>query len=190
MDEKIQSNVDKEHSEIPECVTYWLVPDSYYKRPLAHIVTGLAVEHNSVLFEPHVTVFAVSYDKRDSCSEIIHNAIQDIDPVILTVRGVEHSPIFTKTLYIQFEASQVLRIVSDRIRQASILTSDYILNPHLSLLYKTLDPDTLASVASQVTLPFGEVRFDTIKTVAVPPSITEDSDVEGWLDVAAADLGK
>jgi hypothetical protein len=70
------------------------------------------------------------------------------------------------------------------LHRASNSESDYELNPHLSLLYKTMAPEIQRELAGSITLPFSNATFDTVKAVLSPARIESREDVESWRVVA------
>jgi hypothetical protein len=84
--------------------------------------------------------------------------------------------------------SAELRKINDMIREAANDSSQYELNPHLSLLYKNLAAPTRRELAASINLPLSEVTFDAIKAVRCVAPTKSDADVEAWHVVAAASL--
>jgi hypothetical protein len=81
-----------------------------------------------------------------------------------------------------------LRKINDMIREAANDSSQYELNPHLSLLYKNLAAPTRRELAASINVPFSEVTFDAIKAVRCVSPAEFGADVEAWHVVAAASL--
>ena len=78
--------------------------------------------------------------------------------------------------------------MSEDLRNASASPGDYELNPHLSLLYTTMDPRTKSELAHSIRLPFADATFDTVKAVLSPVRIESREDVERWRVVAEEKL--
>ena len=84
--------------------------------------------------------------------------------------------------------SAELRKINGIIRQAGNDSSQYELNPHLSLLYKNLAATTRCELAASINVPLSEVTFDAIKAVRCVSPAKSRADVEAWQVVAAASL--
>jgi hypothetical protein len=64
------------------------------------------------------------------------------------------------------------------------------LNPHLSLIYKTMSAESKADLAQALALPFAEVVFDSVKAVISPAEIKSREAVEAWRVVAEKKLAR
>ena len=78
--------------------------------------------------------------------------------------------------------------LNESLRSVSVSQREYRLNPHLSLIYKKMLPETKAQIANSLSLPFGEVEFDAVKAVISPAKIESRADVEAWRVLAAEGL--
>jgi hypothetical protein len=81
-----------------------------------------------------------------------------------------------------------LQQLNQLIRDAAQDSSDYQLNPHLSLLYKKMPVLVLRQLADSIKLPFSEVTFESIKAVRCVSPTRSRADVEAWRVVAARTL--
>jgi hypothetical protein len=70
--------------------------------------------------------------------------------------------------------------MSEKLRAASVSQRDYELNPHLSLIYKTMAPEAKRQIVNSLHLAFSEVDFDLVKAVISPAKIESREDVESW----------
>jgi hypothetical protein len=84
--------------------------------------------------------------------------------------------------------SAELRKITDMIREAVNDSSQYELNPHLSLLYKNLAASTRRELAASINVPLFEVTFDAIKAVRCLSPTESGADIEAWHVVSAASL--
>ena len=84
--------------------------------------------------------------------------------------------------------SAELRKINDMIREAANDSSQYELNPHLSLLYKNLATPTRCELEASINVPPFEVAFDAIKAMRCVSPTESGADVEAWQVVAAASL--
>jgi 2'-5' RNA ligase len=167
-------------------LAYWLVPAEPRKGLLASRIANLASQFVTPLFEPHVTVYAA----KEANIEAFNKVVARYQTFRLTVRGIQYSDEFTKSVYVQFEPSRVLSQLSEELRQASLSQDEYELNPHLSLIYKNMTRDERFSLAASIRLPFTEVWFDSAKAVVCPAHISTREDVESWRVVATQSLAR
>jgi 2'-5' RNA ligase len=168
-------------------IAYWLLPAEPARSELAGIISDLAKRFDAPSFEPHVTVYVTEAD-RQNAADVLRRVLREHQPFRLSVRGIEYSDKFTKTLFIQFAADAELSRCSDELRRASTSASDYQLNPHLSLIYKAMAHETQRDLAAAITLPFAEISFDEMKAIVSPAEIKDRGDVEAWRVVAEGKL--
>jgi 2'-5' RNA ligase len=167
-------------------LAYWLVPAAPRKDFLASRIADLASRFEAPLFEPHVTVYAA----KEANLEALNRVVAGYQAFRLTVRYIQCSDEFTKSVYVQFDPSKALSQLSREIRQASGSREEYQLDPHLSLMYKKMTRDERMEIASSIWLPFTEVVFDTAKVVICPTPIRSREDVEAWRVVATQSLAQ
>jgi hypothetical protein len=170
-----------------EIVTYWLCPAEPERSQLANSISDLAGRFDAPVFEPHVTIHVTSVDDEKPAA-VLENVLNGCPPYRLQVRGLDFSDEFTKTLFIQFAPHAGLVHLSEELERASPAVGDYELNPHLSLIYKTMDTETKRRLAATVILPFDEVIFDRVKAVLIPAEIKSREEVEAWRVIAELKL--
>lgn len=160
-------------------VAYWLMPAEPPRRFFASTIAELAARFDAPLFEPHVTIYAAGKGE-DIPAEVLSRALTDCNPFRLSVRNIQYSDEFTKTVFVQFEPSPPLSRLSRALQQASALHDEYQLNPHLSLIYKKMTRSAKIEVSASISLPFTEMLFDSAKAVICPARIKSRQDVEAW----------
>jgi 2'-5' RNA ligase len=170
-----------------QIVAYWLCPAEPARRYLAALIGELAARFNAVAFEPHVTIYATSAE-REQPGPALAKVLPELEQYRLAVLGLDYSDQFTKTLFVQFAPHPELARCSEDLRRASVSKDDYELNPHLSLLYKIMNPEAKRELADSIALPFSEIIFDTVKAVISPARIESGRDVESWRVVAEESL--
>lgn len=168
-------------------LAYWLVPAEPARSFFASVISDLAARFDAPVFEPHLTVYATAKGD-DNADDVLHRLLEDCEPCRLPVRGIDYSDEFTKTMFVQFEASERLMQLSSDLRRASVFQNDYQLNPHLSLIYKTMPREAKEEIAHSLALPFDEVVFASAKAVVSPAKIESREDVEAWQVVATQRL--
>ena len=172
-----------------QIITYWLCPAEPARSGFAKIISDLAVRFHAPVFEPHVTIHVTS-TQGEKPGDVLAKVLRGRQPYWLSVLGLEYSDKFTQTLFVRFAPHAELASLSEDLRRASASQSDYELNPHLSLLYKTMDPETKRELAGSISLPLGDATFDTVKAVLSPARIESRADVESWRVVAEEKLGR
>jgi len=118
-------------------IAYWLIPTEPARSYFQSIVNDLAERYAAPEFEPHVTVH-VGMDCTETVDEVLSKAGRSSKKIALQVLNVSSSSEFIKTLFVHFTRSTQLQQLNQGIRTAAQDSSDYQLNPHLSLLYKKM----------------------------------------------------
>jgi 2'-5' RNA ligase len=170
-------------------LAYWLVPAEPARSFFVSAIADLAARFDAPRFEPHLTVSA-GPKGNENPEEVLRGAFADCEPFRLSVRDVQCSDEFTKTVFMQFEPSLELLRLNRALQEASALHDDYEFNPHLSLIYKNMTPEARMEVATSIRVPFTEVLFDSAKAVVCPTPIRSRADVEAWRVVATQSLTK
>ncbi|HXO93077.1 MAG TPA: 2'-5' RNA ligase family protein [Candidatus Acidoferrum sp.] len=168
-------------------IAYWLMPGEPAHSCFQQIVNGLARRYDAPVFEPHVTVH-VGADHADAAKQAIAGAARECTPITLTPIGIHKSEEFVKTVFVQFAVSAKLRRLNEIIRNAAHDSSQYHLEPHLSLLYKKMETAARRELAASIELPLSEVTFVAIKAVRCISPTQSRADVEAWRVVAAGAL--
>ena len=131
----------------------------------------------------------VGADSTDAVGTTLSKAARDCEPIVLQALEVSHSDEFIKTLFVEFGLNSKLRQLNQVIRSATQNSSDYQLNPHLSLLYKTISIQDRHLLTHSIDVPFPEVMFDSLKAVRCVSPTQSRADVEAWRVVAEKPLG-
>jgi 2'-5' RNA ligase len=168
-------------------IAYWLIPSEPAYSFFQRIINDLARRYDAPVFEPHVTIH-VGADRADAAENALGEAARECKLIGLTPLGIDQSDKFIKTLFVQFAMSAELQEINDMIREAANDSSQYQLNPHLSLLYKNLATGPRRELAASINVPLFEVTFDAIKAVRCVSPTESGADVEAWCVVAAASL--
>ena len=168
-------------------IAYWLIPSEPAHSFFQRIINDFARRCDAPVFEPHVTIH-VGADRAESAKNALRDAARECKLIGLTPLGIDQSDEFIKTLFVQFAMSAELRKINDMIREAANDSSQYELNPHLSLLYKNLAATTRRELAASINVPLSEVTFDTIQAVRCFSPAESGADVGAWHVVAAASL--
>jgi len=168
-------------------IAYWLIPSEPAHSFFQRIINDLARQYDAPVFEPHVTIH-VGADCADAAENALRDAARKSKVIALRPRGIDQSDEFIKTLFVQFPMSAELRKINDIVREAADDSSHYELEPHLSLLYKSLATATRRELAASIKVPLFEVTFEGIKAVRCISPTKSGAQVEAWHVVAAASL--
>jgi hypothetical protein len=168
-------------------IAYWLIPAEPAHRFFRGLINDLARRYDAPVFEPHVTIY-VGANCTDSVDGVLSKAVRGCEQIMLQALEISSSSEFIKTLFVQFALTTHLQQLNHCIRAAVQDSSDYQLNPHLSLLYKRMSIEDRCLLTRSIEVPFPDVTFDSLKAVrCVSPTQTR-TDVEAWRVVAAKDL--
>ena len=166
-----------------EILTYWLIPAEPARIRFRSLIKDLARRFDAPVFEPHVTLH-VTESGNENPAGVLKKAFRNIKPPCLSIIAINYSDEFTKTLFVEFRPDELLGGLSRKLRAGSASQREYQLNPHLSLIYQTMSPETKMRLATSLRLPFDAVRFDSAKAVISPAKIESRADVEAWRVVA------
>lgn len=160
-------------------LAYWLIPTEPACSYFQNVINDLAQRYDAPVFEPHVTIH-VGANYRDAVDEVLSKAAQGCERIALQALKVGSSSEFIKTLFVQFCVTTQLQQLNQNIRVAAQDSSDYKLNPHLSLLYKRMSIQDRRLLAHSLEVPFAEVTFDSLKAVRCISPTKSRADVEAW----------
>lgn len=170
-----------------EILTYWLIPAEPARSYFSSLICDLAHRLDAPVFEPHVTLYVTKAADEDAAGVLL-SALTNLKPIRLSTAGLDCSDKFTKALYVQFQPDSALSRVSERLRAASVSQGAYELNPHLSLIYKTMAPEAKRQIIDSLNLAFTGTDFDSVKAVISPAKVESREDVESWRIVAIQPL--
>jgi 2'-5' RNA ligase len=166
-------------------IVYWLLPAKPKRDLFCDVIRILRKEYRAPNFEPHLTLF-VTRKNQESPRKIFRQI--RARPIRLNVRGVAFSPKFTKTLFVRFKPSPALRKLATDVGRVAKSTVKAPVDPHVSLLYKTIPKRVKKELAKVIKLPFRNARFDTIAAVRMTLPVRTGGDVEKWKIVARKSL--
>ena len=167
-------------------VAFWLMPAAEAKAVFASLINPLAERFDAPAFEPHVTLQGADTEERNAIGLLERIAATNA-PLEMQVDRVAFSDKYTKTLYLQFRASEEAAELSNAIARA-VGDDRYQFDPHLSLLYKTMSEAAKEELAREIQMPNGQITFDAIKLVQIPRAIEGPDDVHAWRSIAERPL--
>jgi Cyclic phosphodiesterase-like protein len=166
----------------------WLTPSEPLRSTLRSIIHRLAVLLDAVEFEPHVTVYCGPSTKAEARA-VAHMIAKQFPPIQLTADRLCHTERYTKTLFVQFQESAAVRQIFEAAAVGYSHQSNYILNPHLSLLYKTLPETKRRELCETLDVPMGEYRFDHIRMIETELPIEDAGPIRRWRVVCNDAIG-
>ena len=169
-------------------IAYWLIPSEPARSYFQSLINDLAQPYDAPKFEPHVTVY-VGANCTDAGEGVLSKAARSCERVVLRALEVSDSSEFTKTIFVQFAAAAQLQQLNHSIRSAAQDSSDYQLNPHMSLLYKRMSIQDRHLLVHSIEVPFLKVMFDSLKAVRCISPTQSRADVEAWRVVAERPFG-
>jgi hypothetical protein len=170
-----------------EILTYWLVPAQPALDYFVSLIHELGKRFDAPIFEPHVTLYVTNATNQKP-REVLTRAVAKSKACRLSIAGIHFSDEFTKTIFVQFRPDAAITALSENLRSVSANPTQYQLNPHLSLIYKTMSTDTKRAIVNSLSLPFDEVLFDSVKAVVSPARIESGADVEAWKTLTTENL--
>ena len=158
-------------------IVYWLLPETAAREVFAKKIRELARRFKAPVFAPHVSIFIAPENSRPP-AEIL----RELGSVMLelTIHSIQFSEQFTKTLFIQFERSVPLQELGDRIWKASRTAEQYIIDPHMSLLYANLSAERKRALVDDMRFPFRNVGFSSICAMRCAQPTVTVAEVEHW----------
>ena len=139
-----------------EIIAYWLLPAEPARSFFVSLIKELARRFDAPIFAPHLTIYAAPRDNSDP-DEILARVISKSETFKLLISGAQYSEEFTKTIFVQLEANDHLSDLSRGFSREAQPHHNYRLNPHLSLIYKTLPEATKKEIAASMEIPFSEI---------------------------------
>ena len=168
-------------------IAYWLIPAEPAHSFFQGAINDLARRYHAPLFVPHVTIH-VAANHVDAAERALSKGVRQCQSIAVKALGIDHSGEFIKTLFVQFALNAKLQRLNKIVRSAAEGSSDYKLNPHLSLLYKKIPPVVRCELAASTKVPFSEVTFDAVQAVRCISPTRSRADVEEWQMIASTKL--
>jgi 2'-5' RNA ligase len=144
------------------------------------VIAKLAREHDAPPFEPHITLHAGVHTDEDNVEALLEAVAGATEQMELICGETGHTDARFKTLFVEFD-DQRLRALHRQVRDNLTRSTEYALQPHLSLLYKELPQEVRRGLAAHYTFRGERILFDHI--AAARPGAGQDdwSDVRGWV---------
>ena len=173
----------------PILFSLWLIPAQPINSSLVTYVNDLSEHYHSPSFQPHVTLFCGKTKNLESTLSTIKKMSAQISPLTLSVTGVEATNEYYKSVFITLSNSSELNSFFQQARTLD-LQSQYVLMPHLSLLYQNLPLAQKQDIANKIqsSLNIQSITFDRIQVMT---DIDQEgsSAVKSWRVLYRGNLG-
>ena len=166
----------------------WLTPCEPLRSALRSIIGRLAVSLDAVAFEPHLTVHCGPSTDAEARA-VAHRIARQFSPMELTADRLCQTERYTKTLFVQFQELAPARQLFEVAAAGYSRQSNYILDPHLSLLYKTLPEPERTDLCETLDVPMGDYKFDRLRMIETELPIEDAGPVRRWRVVCDDALG-
>ncbi|MCL4182894.1 MAG: 2'-5' RNA ligase family protein [Burkholderiaceae bacterium] len=160
-------------------VAFWLVPSEPWRSSFGALIAALGAAHRGPAFEPHITI-EVSRVRGDDpgLDALLDRVAASVEPMTLTAGRTVHSEAHFKTLFIEFDDPRPFAL-QRQLRAELGEPPDYVLHPHLSLLYHGgLAPGTRERLAAAHRFDGERIGFDTLAVVRAQSAAGDLSDIE------------
>jgi hypothetical protein len=161
-------------------VSFWLLPaeaDRVFYQETIHV---LAQAYDAPVFTPHVTIYSGTCTPDADPEDMIAQATQGVQGFSLHIDQILYTEEFTKTVFVQLLPSPRLSRIAESLSRRDARPSGYVLNPHVSLIYKQMNEKEKQHIAATIRLPATTIFFDEVSAVATPSRTQTREDVESW----------
>jgi 2'-5' RNA ligase len=162
--------------------TLWLTPSEPLGSLLRSTIRRLAAQLDAAEFEPHVTVYC-GPSSDEEARDVARRIAMRFAPIELTADRLDHSERFTKTFFVQFQVSARARQMSETAAAAFSERSNYVLDPHLSLLYMKQSAAERQKLCDSLDVPVGNYRFDRLRMIETELPIEDDGPIRRWREL-------
>ncbi|GMR20899.1 MAG: hypothetical protein BMS9Abin36_1497 [Gammaproteobacteria bacterium] len=169
--------------------SFWLMPSVADRRYWQQVIHDLAAEFEAPVFTPHVTLQVGDNIDSGNIEQLLMTVTNKTRALCLQIDAVSYDTQFTKTLFLQLVESPEASQLSHALAREGLGTEDYLLNPHISLLYKNNLSDAVKQGAGEkIQVPGWTVFFDELWAVECPGKCLTHADVESLKPVAKVKL--
>ncbi len=169
-------------------VAFWLLPADADAEWLRACMRPLAARCGSPAFEPHVTLHVGTRSGDLAIEPLLAALARRAGPLALDCAQTCHSAAYYKALYLRLDANRadgpalagLRQALVDALEAAGAPRSDYRFDPHLSLLYGSLDAALREQLAASHPLSGRRIRFDRVAAVRPAPGSTDLARVSDW----------
>lgn len=165
------------------------MPADPAKTAFSAVIAELSQRFDAPIFEPHITIFGTVHGaslQPEDWLELTRAAVAGIEPFTVRAVGIGHSDDRFKCVYVELDESRELREIHDRLR--SRLPDEYVLKPHLSLIYKALPTPVRQQLCHELQALELPTRWLSDSVAVVAPGTSGWSRVEEWNELHRVSL--
>ena len=165
-------------------VSLWLTPEGVAREKLAALIDRLAAELGTAAFAPHVTLLPGLPGPEAEVLDRARVLAGELPPLFLAFSGMDGNSAHFRCLFLRVATSPALREAHARAARHFGREPEASFDPHLSLVYGTLDAARKDDLKREV-LPLAAASF---KARRLHVWRTEGP-VGEWRELAAVELG-
>jgi 2'-5' RNA ligase len=169
-------------------VSFWLLPAEADRVFYQETIRALAQAYDAPVFTPHVTLYSGTCPPEADPEDMLTQATQGVQGFSLHIDRILYTEEFTKTVFVQLLPSTLLRSIAENLSKRCAPPSGYVLNPHVSLIYKQMSAKEKQQIATTIRLPASTVFFDEVSAVATSNTTQTREDVESWKVICSKKL--
>ena len=157
-----------------EIIAYWLVPSSHHTKRFQRVIDALSDQQGAPKFHPHLS-FGSFADEEPDLGEVL----QLLCGLELRPTEVAHSPSFTMSLFVRFEATEQLLNARAAIEAQPGFRTSRDFDPHISLCYGA--PENRDALQDEIQALLDQpVQFDRLIATNITLPVETHADVELW----------
>jgi len=157
-----------------------LVPNREDTSYLDYIIASLAQKYGAFPFIPHLTVYGGISAPEKILKTAVNQSLLNIQQFSIEVKKLDYSDNFSKTLFIEFGANNSMQKIYDSLRLKLKIYKDYILTPHISLIYKNKLPDEEKRKIIKSFKIKPRLVINRCIIISANKHITKEEDVKDW----------
>lgn len=125
----------------------WLVPSKKDTTYLNKTIKNLAKQYTAPEFSAHITVYSGvhSIQKAKAAVDMVKSR-----PIVVAKSGIGYSDYIWKTLFVKIRKNKNLKNIHATLQKN--LDTRYDFSPHISLIYKKIDPSTKGKIKSKLKI--------------------------------------
>tara|TARA_R110002051_G_scaffold76014_1_gene138943 strand:+ start:222 stop:716 length:495 start_codon:yes stop_codon:yes gene_type:complete len=155
-------------------VTYWCTPCAEDAARYRAVIKALALAQGAPAYQAHLTLGTLERAASD-----LSEVVAALRGLVLEPAGIGETDVFTKSLFVRFEASDTLLAARRQLETLQGFRPGRAFDPHISLCYGA-PPEGSAARRDVQDLLSKPVRFDRLIAVNITLPIETYADVMAW----------
>jgi len=150
----------------------WLLFITRDKRYLEKIIRNLCKSYEAPEFQPHITIYGLLNAKIGVLKGAVVESIAELKPFTVKTAELSYSDDIWKSIFVNVEFNQNLRLIYTRLNRKLGKYSYYELIPHVSLIYKKMDESDKKKIIDSIKMK-KELGIDKIAILEFSEEITK-----------------